>query len=1146
MDERSPFDRSNLSRGQFLLWTGQKLDPDAPLYNMALSQVCEGSIDVEALRAAFDALVAGSDALRTVIFESVGVPYREVLSQVPASLEEIELADAQAYTKWVATRSARQFDLAKCLYDAVLVRLGDGTARFFLNQHHLVTDGWSCGILFGRLEELYRRVLENTLSETEPLPQFEDYVDWERSQVMSPRHEKAVAYWREKLEEPFAPCVFYGHRPSRRGSRTVRSSYALGEERERRLAELASSDGIRGLTSDLARFQLYATALFALLYRVAGNRSPAFLAPAHNRPTAAFKETIGLFIEIFPMHARIEEGETFRSLFVKTRDESQRMLLNARPGSSHVVHSRPYDVVLNYITAGIPQIAGSRAEPEWVHPGYGDRAHSLRLQVHDFGGLGQTTLSFDLNEDSFPRSRRDQIAQEYLAILDVMLDDLDQPIEPAPTVIDMFLRQAEATPEAVALSGAGERWSYRELASRMAQWTAEARRQGAGPGAVVAVRMRRTPDLVAAILGVLGAGAAYLPLDPRHPEERSNGLIEDSGACAVFDDDTQTGGDESGAPHRVSKDDLAYVIYTSGSTGRPKGVEVSHRALAHYVGWAHRAYASDGPLAFALHSSVAFDLTVTSLFVPLVSGGRVVVYPEPQRGPDLSIVDVFERDEVDVVKLTPSHLAILRSREPMPQRLSLLVVGGEDLRSELAGAIVGRSEGRITIFNEYGPTEATVGCVVYRFDPERDTAASVPIGFAIDGTRATVDAAPGEEGELVVEGPGVAEGYRGGDRFHGRYRTGDLCRQRPDGCLEFLGRADRQLKVRGARVEPAEIERILLEMPEIEECVVDLVGGEEERFCVRCGLTSRHPEALLDSDGVCNICRDFSTYEAEARSYFGTMEELASELDEKCRPNARGQDCIMLLSGGKDSTYALYQVVALGRTPLVFTLDNGFISDGAKENIRRATEDLGLELVFGSTPAMNTIFADSLARFSNVCQGCFKTIYTLAVSLARERGLRVIVTGLSRGQIFETRLADFFRIGLRDPSEIDRTVLEARKAYHRMDDAVSRNLDVSMFRDDSVFEETSYVDFYRYCDVSLEEVLSFSERACPLDPARGYRPLHQLPDQRRGDLGASPGTWVSTTTRFPTAGTFDSATRSVTRRSPSSMTKSTRPPCGLG
>jgi hypothetical protein len=231
---------------------------------------------------------------------------------------------------------------------------------------------------------------------------------------------------------------------------------------------------------------------------------------------------------------------------------------------------------------------------------------------------------------------------------------------------------------------------------------------------------------------------------------------------------------------------------------------------------------------------------------------------------------------------------------------------------------------------------------------------------------------------------------------------------------------------------------------------------------------------------VCNFCRAYDDYKDRAKQYFKTMDELHVVVEKIKAARTGDYDCVVLLSGGKDSTYMLYQLVEMGLKPLAFTLDNGFISEQAKANIRRVVNALGVEHVFGKTPAMNAIFVDSLRQHANVCNGCFKTIYTLATNLAREKGIRTIVTGLSRGQFFETRLTpDVFLAPNFDPNKIDETILEARKAYHQRDDVISRSLDVDVFRNDAVFDDIQFVDFYRYCTVSLDEMYAFLSQHAP-------------------------------------------------------------------
>jgi amino acid adenylation domain-containing protein len=556
-------------------------------------------------------------------------------------------------------------------------------------------------------------------------------------------------------------------------------------------------------------------------------------------------------------------------------------------------------------------------------------------------------------------------------------------------------------------------------------------------------------------------------------------------------------GDSPGPAH----DTLAYVLYTSGSTGQPKGVEVTHGSLADYVAWAARRYADGERLTWPLFTSPAFDLTLTSIFVPLASAGTILVYPDEPGASALLVRRVFEDDEADVVKLTPSHLALLRDLDLSRARVRRLIVGGEDLTRATALAIHDASGGRAEILNEYGPTEATVACMLHRFDPTTDTGASVPVGRPADNAHIHVldgfgNPTPrGVPGEICVGGPRVARGYRRRADLTARvfvpdpfdadgrlYHTGDIGRWLPNGTLEYLGRRDHQVKVRGVRIELGEIEAALAAYPAIDACVAQVsASGHTERDwrCQRCGLEGAHPEARLDDEGVCGVCRRFETERERVARYFGTMEDVRAMLADARAESTGEHDCLMLYSGGKDSTYALSRIVEMGARPLMFLFDNGFISGQAKDNARRVADTLGLELVIGETPAMPAIFADSLARFSNVCNGCFKTIYTLAMNLAVARGIRHIVTGLSRGQIFETRLADLYRRAVYEPETVDRVILEARKAYHRMDDAVARALDVRIFETDAVLDRIRFIDFYRYCDASLEEILDHLARRTP-------------------------------------------------------------------
>lgn len=1134
---------ANLTQAQRLIWTGQQLDPDAPLYNMSLSFRISGPVDPLLFQTAFDNLVAGTDSLRTTFRQVDGEPVREVHHTVPFELAVEDLSDvSDARARLMALIEAATvapFDLSTRLFNSGLVKLSDEEWVWWIVQHHLITDGWATAVVFHRMSDLYEAAMVGEDPDLD-FPQFQFYADFEERSLTSEAASEAAEYWEQRATQELDPLSFYGVMPGTDPTtRTDRITEILDDDRMARLGSFLERTGSGSLVSGVSLFNVFATALTALLSRVTGQSELAMLAPAHNRPSPRFKDTAGLFIEVLPLHVTVDPGATFTDLLGKVGESAQELLLHARPGSSAATHNRAASVLLNLVNASLGSFNGWPVETEWIHPGHGDRDHALRIQIHDFDETGRWTLHFDVRRDVFDDAAEQRLIRDFYRIFDAMLEDPDRPVSridlfssderaatdefnnaaanvPYASVLDGFSAVAAANPDAIAVRCGEATMSYAELdeqADRLA------RRLTADGGHRYAVCLRRSPELVVALLGILRAGASYVPIDIKYPADRMRLIIDDSGAAAVVADDSLPAdvaagtevislpiddGPETAPPATREPTDLAYVMYTSGSTGKPKGVMVTHGGLANYIAFAHAEYGRNQAVSFPLYSSVGFDLTVTSIFTPLVSGGTVVVYPE-QEGADLSVIDVFSDDVVDVVKLTPAHLALLEASLLHTSRIRTLIVGGEDLKRAVAQRAWDASGGALEIINEYGPTEATVGCMLHRYDPDTDTASSVPIGLPARNARIHIldsglgEAPVGVVGEICIGGIGVAAGYLGrpdltaasfvADPFHPGevlYRTGDLARWVAPGRMEFLGRADDQVKVRGHRIELGEVEAALSSHPAIDAVLVDVLESETVRsrgsagddLCVRCGLTDAHPDAQLNDDGICQPCLFYDRYRDDAAAYFST-EAAFEELFVDVRRGDGSADCLMLLSGGKDSTYALYQLVEHGLTPLVFSLDNGYISEGAKANIRRAVDDLGLELVWGTTPAMNEIFADSLRQFSNVCQGCFKTVYTLGISLARERGLTRIVTGLSRGQIFETRLADLFRIGITDPDEVDAAIIEARKAYHRMDDAVFRCLDTGIFEEDRTFEEILLVDFYRYFDVGLSQIYGFLGSRAP-------------------------------------------------------------------
>jgi amino acid adenylation domain-containing protein len=1125
-----------LSHSQTQIWIGQRLHPESPLYNMAFAFLLPAALDAELFARAWRRVADRSDALRTRVMAGDGEA-RPRLAPSGGATEFLDFrsrSDPEAeFRCWCAERCARPLSPDGSLVDSVLVLLGAECTGWYLNQHHLIADAWSTQLLFRQLGAEYV-ALEHGGGK---VPALADYYPTAVALSSAGRGRAAAAeHWAARRTRPGRRVPLYGRDAEPKDTASHRLTLELDEDRSRALDRLARQEGFLSPSAELSRFTLFATLLVGWLHRVSGRTELCFDAPVAGRPTPEAKRALGLFIEMFPFAATIEPRDSLRSLGAKCLEEAKLFLRHALPGMSAPSGAAASNVVLNFFPAAFGDFAGLPVEVEWVHPGHSDSVHALRLQVHDFAGSGSTTLHFDFNETALPEWLRRRGPEQFERLLTDCLDDPDRPIAtidlrseeerrsltaintadgtppPDRTVVELFEERAGLEPHQVALRQGSSEMTFDELRRRTAALAAVLEGRGLEPGDRVAIVGRRSPLAVVAILATLRSRGAYLPIEPSVPPVRLQELLADSGARflllgegalhAAFRSgvdalsiDEAIGQGAGKAPNRPGPelDDLAYLMYTSGSTGRPKGVLIEHRGLADYLGWAARQYVRGDRLTFPLFTSLAFDLTVTSLFLPLITGGTLEIYPQPDSPVDTALMDVARADTVDFIKLTPSHLALLARVGLEGSRLRRMVVGGENLATPLAATISAQLHDQIEIYNEYGPTEAVVGCVAHRYDPEADVAASVPIGFPADHVQVEIlnealsPVPDGVPGELWISRLGLARGYHGlpaltAERFQPqparpgerRYRTGDLVRMTKVAGLEYLGRRDRQLKVSGFRVEPAEVEAALLSVKGIEQCAVvphrrhpTIRPAGELRHCVRCGLPSDYPRAVFDNDGVCSVCRSYESIRKHAQAYFRTMDDLRTLFEESARNNDSEYDCLLLLSGGKDSSYALCRLVEMGLSVYA-------------ENIRRLTGELGVPVEMATTPAMNEIFRDSLMRFSNVCNGCFKTIYTLSMKRAHELGIPIIVTGLSRGQMFETRLSEqTFHDGRYSPEEVDAAVLAARKLYHRTADQVSRSLDVEIFRDDRIFDEIRFVDFYRYCDVGLEEVLSYLRRRVP-------------------------------------------------------------------
>jgi amino acid adenylation domain-containing protein len=434
---------------------------------------------------------------------------------------------------------------------------------------------------------------------------------------------------------------------------------------------------------------------------------------------------------------------------------------------------------------------------------------------------------------------------------------------PDVCVHELFEQQVARTPDAVAVVAGEKSLTYSELDTRANQVANYLRKRGVGPEALVGVCLGRSPELVVALLGVLKSGGAYVPLDSSYPEERLSFMVSDSSVrvliteerckhlfpsmqkstiCLDSDWPAISLEEKSRVSSGVTQLNLAYIIYTSGSTGKPKGAMILHRGLVNYLWWAIRAYDVTAGGSVPVHSSISFDLTVTSLYPALLAGGQVELIAEDIGAQNL-LAALRNKKNRTLVKITPAHLEAL-SLQLTPDQVSgmtkVFVIGGENLLADTL-RLWRDSAPETRLVNEYGPTETVVGCCVYTVQPEDPRHGPVPIGRPIANTQLYVldeslqPVPPGVTGELYIGGAGVARGYLNRpdltkERFLPNpfstdseariYKTGDLVRYREDAIIECLGRIDNQVKIRGYRIELGEIEAVLTSCPEVQTSVV--------------------------------------------------------------------------------------------------------------------------------------------------------------------------------------------------------------------------------------------------------------------------------------------------------------------------------------
>lgn len=877
-----------LSFGQERLLFLHRLDPTAA-YNMSGALRLVGPLDVDALHWALSEIARRHEVLRARFLQESGEPYAQIADPEPVPLPVIEVGDAFDDLAYAVAQdeAERPFDLSHGPpWRALLIRGHSELHLLVSTMHHIVSDGWSVEVLRAELSALYESRVQRRQPSLPTLPiQYSDYARSQREWAKSGLSEH-LAYWTKQLEDLTPLALPLDHPlPAVRTHRGASHSFRLDESVTASLRELCRQQGI-------TLFMALLSAFYLVLARYCGQRDLVVGSPVANRTSAETEGLMGFFVNTLLLRARIRDHETVAEFLRQVREtvlaaynrqELPFDLLVKDLAPNREPDANPFLQAvfsLNNLRPSQPSMDGLQFQ-SWL-PAVHSVKFDLSLAVTEHER--DLTASFEYATELFEASTVERLAASFELVLNALVttpeklvvevdclipferelmvqawNDTQRDFGMDQSVEQLFTQCACRQPDTVAVICGDRYLSYGELNRRAIGIAQRLKSLGIDPESCVAVFADRSPELIVALLGVWKAGGAYLPLEPEAPVERLRFMLADSQACAVvcqqdlldrlpagglpvlsLEEDLHwpTGQTDVRSPS-IDAANLAYLIYTSGSTGKPKAVAITHGGLMNYVRWAMDSYPCDQGRAAVVHSSISFDLTVTSLYPSLLSG-RGIDLAGSSYGVEELAACLRRSPFSNILKITPSHLHLLNSTvDATPALACSFVIGGEALDYES----LSKWRGLTRLVNEYGPTETVVGCCVFEIDQSSPSSGWVPIGRPIaNATLYVVDenmqlSPLGVAGELLVGGAGVARGYVGQSGLSASkfvpdpftktpgarlYRTGDRARWRAGGQLEYLGRIDEQVKVRGHRIEPGEIESVLLQDSSISRAVVIL------------------------------------------------------------------------------------------------------------------------------------------------------------------------------------------------------------------------------------------------------------------------------------------------------------------------------------
>ncbi|MGW0943108.1 amino acid adenylation domain-containing protein [Streptomyces sp. NPDC002623] len=920
-----------LSYGQQRFWIIDQLTPGNSAYNIPDVVRIEGPLDAEVLRASLDDIVARHEALRTsFVLDDGERPTQRISADVRVPLPVTDLGDLpedvrrQRWEELALDESRRPFDLTRApLLRATLLRVGEEEHILLLTMHHSVSDAWSTGVFVRELGIHYVGRLGLSTEGLPPLPiQYADYAAWQRQRLDGAERDELVEYWRAQLAGAPQLVEFPPDhpRPAAQSFAGATVPLTLPGPLVKGLQQLGGSQGATLFMTLLAAFTF-------VLHRFSGERDVVVGSPIAGRTHPDVENLIGVFVNMLALRTDVDPDLSFNALLAQVKEMTLaayahqelpfELVVEAVAPERSLGHGQLFQNVLVLQNAPLPPLDLGGLHLEQVPMPAVNAKFDLMIMLRETGddAVGIVEYATDL----FTEETASRIGAHFVTLLNKVVADPDRPLARldllseterakvtgewahgpdghvgARSLPEMFRERALATPEAIAIRSAPDpaaALTFEAVEARSNQLARELRERGVGAESRVAVCAERSPETIVLLLGIMKAGAAYVPLDPAYPRERLRFMLADAEADLVLvaGDHQERLGEGPHTARTVDVDTLwrasaaqattpldvridsaqpAYVLYTSGSTGVPKGVVGLHGGMLNRLEWMWREFPFQPDDVLCQKTSLNFLDSFWEIFGPLCQGVPIVVLPQSLLMDPPALVAVLAEHRVTRIVLVPSLLRTLLDTVPgladeLPG-LRLWVSSGEALPADLAGRFLDTLPGRV-LLNLYGASEISAD-VTWHVLTEADVAAgTVPLGRPIAGTSAyllddLMQPVPvGVAGDLYIGGPALGRGYAGRpdltaerfvpspfpDRTGGLlYRTGDRARFRSDGVIEYVGRSDLQVKVRGFRVEPAEVEQALGAHPSLEQVVVTAEGEVLVAYCVAAEGRQTDGEAL--------------------------------------------------------------------------------------------------------------------------------------------------------------------------------------------------------------------------------------------------------------------------------------------------------------